>query len=143
MFAPGYTNDTRRLGRDYVRKTYGGSDAAARASIETACLEGLAQYLPVPRIVAKHAVDVTVMRHLNGRHGQDLIAEGHGHAVMVAAGALLRRLQALPPDLVPLLPGEGKVLVHGDFGAQNMLFNEHCEVTGLLDWEFAHRGATV
>jgi len=36
------------------------------------------------------------------------------------------------------------MLVHGDFGPQNMLFDlERDRVTGILDWEFAHRGQAI
>ena len=83
------------------------------------------------------------MERLPGRPGQDLVDEGHGSRVMHAAGALLRELQALPPEVVPGLAGEGPVLVHGDFGPQNMLFDAEYRVTGLLDWEFAHRGQAI
>ena len=40
----------------------------------------------------------------------------------------------------------GRVLVHGDFGPNNMLFSpagSALTVTALLDWEFAHFGEPV
>ncbi len=143
MSTHGYTNDTVLLGGALVRKSYRGSDAAARQHTELACLGGLANHLPVP-VVAAVADRVTEMQRLPGRHGQGLIDDGHGYDVLHAVGVLLRRLQALPLDLVqPPLSGSGEVLVHGDYGAQNMLFDDRCQVTALLDWEFAHRGDAI
>ena len=39
---------------------------------------------------------------------------------------------------------DGSVVVHGDYGPQNLLFNpiSH-EVVAVLDWEFSHSGAAV
>ena len=33
-----------------------------------------------------------------------------------------------------------RALVHGDFSLSNVLIDEHEEVAGILDWEFAHSG---
>ncbi|MGI8701143.1 MAG: aminoglycoside phosphotransferase, partial [Nocardioidaceae bacterium] len=116
MSTHGYTNDTVFLGSALVRKSYRGSDAAARQSTELACLGGLADHLPVP-VVAAVADRMTEMQRLPGQHGQDLIDDGRGSDVMHEVGALLQWLQALPLDLVqPPLPGGGDVLVHGDYG---------------------------
>jgi aminoglycoside phosphotransferase (APT) family kinase protein len=59
---------------------------------------------------------------------------------------MLRQLQSIPVSLV--LPeadhAAGAVLVHGDYGPNNMLFDP-CTVvvTGLLDWEWAHAGGPI
>ncbi|MEU8353256.1 phosphotransferase [Streptomyces sp. NPDC048845] len=46
----------------------------------------------------------------------------------------------LPDDT----PGAEKVLVHGDFGPQNVLLDPRTfEVTAVVDWEFAHLGDPV
>ena len=141
-FPHGYTNHTAPVGAVQVRKSYSGSDSAVRTSIEAACLAGLRGRLPVPRIIARDG-DTTLLERLPGRHGQDLIDEGYGYQVMHAAGACLRELQAVPPDVIVGLSGDGDVIVHGDFGPQNMLFDRHHRVTALLDWEFAHRGDVI
>ncbi|MGI8434055.1 MAG: aminoglycoside phosphotransferase family protein [Nocardioidaceae bacterium] len=144
MFSHGYTNETTAVGTDLVTKTYGGTDAAERRSSESACLVSLADHLPVPHIVAEGRDITTLMQRLPGRHGQELIDNGDGYAVMHAAGVLLQRLQALPHRVIqPPLSGDGEVLVHGDYGPQNMLLDQHHRVTGLLDWEFAHRGSAT
>lgn len=141
-FSHGYTNDTAPLGAVQVRKSYSGRDSLARSSTEAACLASLRGRLPVPRIIARDG-DTTLLERLPGRHGQDLIDEGYGYHVMRAAGACLRELQAVSPDVIGGLSGDGDVVVHGDFGPQNMLFDRQHRVTALLDWEFAHRGDMI
>ncbi len=142
LFSHGYTNETSAHEAGLVRKRYSGTDARVRSAIEVACLVGLAGRLPVPRVVSSDG-GVTVMRRMPGRHGQDLITHGRGYEVMHAAGELLRELQSLSPGLVPTLPGVGDFLIHGDFGAQNMLFDSELRVVAVLDWEFAHRGEAI
>jgi thiamine kinase-like enzyme len=47
------------------------------------------------------------------------------------------------PDSVPreVRPQAGQVLVHGDYGPNNLLFNPvTLEVQAILDWEWAHAG---
>jgi aminoglycoside phosphotransferase (APT) family kinase protein len=79
-----------------------------------------------------------------GRHGQELVDEGHARVVLRLVGETLRRLQSIDPTTVPALDGDGPVVVHGDFGPQNMLFElEADRVMVILDWESAHRGAPV
>jgi aminoglycoside phosphotransferase (APT) family kinase protein len=85
------------------------------------------------------------MPEVSGRHGQRLIDEGNARPVMGLVGSTLRKLQALPADTVNGIPGDGTVLVHGDFGPQNMLFDltGSGRVTAVLDWEFAHLGQPI
>jgi len=140
----GYTNFTRLVdGR--VEKTYDGPRRWASSTRESACLLGLAGRLPVAHVVES---DLSVPR-LNlsmvaGRHGQDLIDEGHASAVLRLTGQALLALQRVSPETVPGLVGHGPVIVHGDFGPQNMLFDLHADrVTGVLDWESAHIGDPI
>ncbi len=136
----GYTNETELTAAGTVRKRYVGTDARERQRREVACLSALAPVLPVPAVVATHD-GVTVMEHLRGRHGQELIEEGHADHVLRLAGRLLRRLGTVAVTVVPDLGGSGRQIVHGDFGPQNMLLDlGRSRVTALLDWEFAHRG---
>jgi aminoglycoside phosphotransferase (APT) family kinase protein len=81
---------------------------------------------------------------LPGTHGQDLLVAGHAPQVLTLVGRALSTLQLVPTDTVPSLDGGGTVVVHGDFGPQNMLFDlEAGTVTGVLDWESAHVGGPV
>jgi tRNA A-37 threonylcarbamoyl transferase component Bud32 len=138
----GYTNETWADGSDRVRKVYTGSDAPERAAVERACLTALRGVLPVPAIADSDATSI-VLELVPGRHGQELIDAGHGAAVMRATGVVLRELQAVPIRALRALPGDGPVLVHGDFGPQNTLFDERQHAAAVLDWEFAHRGRRI
>jgi tRNA A-37 threonylcarbamoyl transferase component Bud32 len=138
----GYTNETSAEGSDRVRKVYTGSDAAERAATERACLTELRSVLPVPAIADSDGASI-VMEFVPGRHGQELIDAGYGRAVMRSTGTVLRELQSVQANLLRSLTGSGPVLVHGDFGPQNMLFDERQQVTAVLDWEFAHRGNAI
>ncbi len=139
----GYTNLTRRLPYGRVEKRYLGRDRFARADREYACLAGLAHLLPVPDAVEQDpAVPLLVIRDLPGAHGQELIDAGRAPEVLRLLGAVLRAVQQVPPSAVIGLTGTGPVIVHGDFGPQNVLI-EGNEITALLDWEFAHIGQPV
>ena len=53
--------------------------------------------------------------YVHGHHGQDLIDAGLADGVLSCCGQMLRRLQAIPSRVA------GVVMVHGDFGPNNML----------------------
>jgi aminoglycoside phosphotransferase len=141
----GYTNSTRRLASDAVEKCYDGVDREAGARRELACLTYLADVLPVPPVLeVRTAMHCVVLGALPGRHGQELIDEGRAEAVLHLVGRTLRDLRAIPTTAVPELDGDGPVLVHGDFGPQNMLFDaDVLSVTAILDWEWAHLGDPI
>lgn len=131
----GYTNDTRG-GAGRVEKDYLGPDAAGRCAREREALAALHGLLPVPAVHGAAPLRLSLER-LPGEHGQDLIEQGHAAAVLRSAGEVLGRLHAIPAE-------PGAVLVHGDFGPNNMLFDPgDFTVTALLDWEFAHVGRPV
>jgi len=140
----GYTNRTRVVG-SFVEKVYDGPDRYAHAQAERVCLSALAECLPVPMIVGGDSEGPSLLLDvLPGSHGQDLLATGHAEEVLRLVGATLRSVQAVCVDDVLGLAGDGSMLVHGDFGPQNMLFDlERDRVTGILDWEFAHRGQAI
>jgi Phosphotransferase enzyme family len=159
----GYTNDTRSDGT-FVVKTYVGAGAAGRHDREQTMLERLRDVLPVASVIPdtpEAALDVTPdltpdigptsARHLRisylaGAHGQELIDAGLAGPVLRSCGAMLRRLQSIPlslahPDLGHVA---GAVLVHGDYGPNNMLFDPGTfAVIGLLDWEWSHAGSPI
>ena len=139
----GYTNDTRRLRAGVVEKKYAGSDAADRSAREYLCLSRLSDRLPVPRVIDRDAsVPALTLAEVQGTHGQDAIDAGNAAETLRLIGSLLRRLQGLDPASVPGLTGVGDVIVHGDFGPQNVLIDDS-RVSALLDWEFAHIGSAV
>jgi aminoglycoside phosphotransferase len=126
-----------------VEKTYDGSDAADRLQREHLCLTHLADRLPVPRVLELDLPRRSLtLREVPGTHGQDEIDAGGGAEVLRLLGAALVRIQALDVTAVPGLPGRGEVIVHGDFGPQNVLV-EGNRIRAVLDWEFAHLGDRV
>jgi len=140
----GYTNRTRRVGLT-IEKCFEGPDASMRARREFQCLSALKGRLPVPTILEfDESVPKLVTGNIAGRHGQELIDEGQAQAVLRLIGEQLNSLQRIDPATIPELHGEGDVIVHGDFGPQNMLFApDLMSVAALLDWESAHIGSRV
>ena len=138
----GYTHRTTRSG-DVVTKAYRGPAAQAFCAREAAALTALAGLLPVPRVIARGPV--TLLTALApGSHGQDLIDGGLAEAVLAACGRVLRQIHrlAVPEALSAGQPGA--VLVHGDFGPNNVLLDAGAQrVTAVLDWEWAHAGDPV
>jgi hypothetical protein len=136
-----YTNAVTAAG-DLVTKTYRGPDAARRQQREELALRALADRLPVATIVASRP-GALVLARVPGRHGQDRIDRGEGAATMFGLGRLLREVQAVSPGFLGGLMGTG-VLVHQDFGPNNVLFAEHDDTVVLLaDWEWSTVGDPV
>jgi aminoglycoside phosphotransferase (APT) family kinase protein len=129
----GYTNDTRGDGTVVVKR-YSGPDWQARLATEQATLSALDGRLLAPRLTLA-GPDFLEMEHLPGVHGQDLIDAGHAAEVLRSCGQTLRTIQAYaaPP-----------VLVHGDFGPNNTLFDpDTFATTAVLDWEWSHPGEPI
>ncbi|HYN94036.1 MAG TPA: aminoglycoside phosphotransferase family protein [Pilimelia sp.] len=140
----GYTNDTRGDGAVVVKR-YDGPDAADRQAREQLMLDRLSGSLPVPALLSGGAGELTT-RWVAGVHGQELIEAGHAAAVLRACGTTLRRVHAT--ELADVFgddprPG-GTVLVHGDYGPNNILLAPPAfTVTAVLDWEWAHPGRPI
>jgi Phosphotransferase enzyme family len=88
------------------------------------------------------------MRFMSGVHGQELLESGHGVGVLRACGTMLRLIHQLDArEITAALPSRargGQVLAHGDYGPQNVLLDPATlEITGILDWEWAHAGDPV
>lgn len=160
----GYTNRTLRDGTAVVKR-YQGPDARVRAERERAMLLALRGRVPVPPVLGFDDECLT-MGFIGGTHGQELIQAGQGRGVLHACGTMLRQIHhadragALPaqagalPGRARALPGragalpcridEGEVLVHGDYGPQNVLLDPATwQITAVLDWEWAHPGQPV
>jgi hypothetical protein len=125
-----------------VTKTYRGADGVERQQREVLAIRSLRGILPVATIVDSQP-GVVVLDRVAGRHGQDLIGAGQGHAVMSCLGRLLRAVQATPPTFYDEFEGTG-VLVHGDFGPNNVLLADDAdEIVLLADWEWSTIGVPV
>jgi aminoglycoside phosphotransferase len=144
VMAHGYTHRTTRTG-DVVTKAYQGPDAEVCCAREAAALMALAGLLPVPRVIAAGRAQLRTAL-APGLHGQDLIEAGLARPVLAACGRMLRQIHELP--IPPVMSGGssrlGGVLVHGDFGPNNVLLDARArDVTAVLDWEWMHVGAPV
>lgn len=139
----GYTNETRRSGAE-VKKRFMGVDAETRCKVERLCLQAFKDGLPVPNLLGDVSASELTMEFVQGSHGQELIEAGEAPLVLHLTGELLAKLQRIPVDAITGIQGDGVVLVHGDFGPQNLLVDSTTRlVTALLDWEFAHIGDPV
>ena len=140
----GYTNRTR-LTNGRVEKIYEGPRQWANTRRELACLTQLGDQLPLAEVVEHDlAIPQLTLSFVPGRHGQDLLGDGYAEQVLRLVGHTLVALQRFAPDTVRDLEGDGSVIVHGDFGPQNTLFDLDADrVTGVLDWESAHIGSPI
>ncbi|WP_425825356.1 phosphotransferase family protein [Streptomyces fractus] len=139
----GYTNRTVADGT-VVEKAYEGPDAAQRLRRERTLLPHLQGQLPVPPVLGATATTLT-LGFLPGAPGQDLLNAGHPAEVLSSCGTLLRRIHELTPPAPALgTRAPHDVLVHGDFGPNNLLLDpDTFDVTAVVDWEFAHFGPPV
>jgi tRNA A-37 threonylcarbamoyl transferase component Bud32 len=141
----GYTHDTRSDGAVVVKR-YQGPYADSRRSTEWLVLSRLADgVVPVPHLIDAPPGALR-LRHVAGVHGQDLIAAGHIAPVLRSCGRTLRELQDIEPATVldGVSGGTQAVLVHGDYGPNNMLFSPVTyATTAVVDWEWAHVGDPV
>ena len=140
----GYTNASIREGA-VVTKRDREPGAGERLGREAAALKALAGHISVRALLAADPEQkVLQTAFVAGRHGQEMIDAGHAPDMPLLCGRLLRRLQSLPPELLDAVPGTGPVLVHGDFGPQNLLIApDRWEVAALLDWEWVDRAQPV
>jgi aminoglycoside phosphotransferase len=141
-----YTNRTVGDGTTVV-KCYQDPGALTRLRNERAVLDALQGHVPVPPVLGSRGACLT-MRFMSGTHGQELLDSGHGIGVLRACGTMLQHIHQL--DTRAITAGTlsrargGQVLVHGDYGPQNVLLDPaSLEITGILDWEWAHAGKPV
>ena len=108
----------------------------------TFLLTHLVGRLPVPNVLAVDAERLAVsLQHLEVSHGQDVI-DRSAAVVLCATGEMARHAHDIVDvDVGPARPGPTGVLVHGDFGPQNLLVGgDDTAIVGVLDWEFVHVG---
>jgi aminoglycoside phosphotransferase (APT) family kinase protein len=139
----GYTNATISDGRTVVKR-FLGPDAATRQRNEVVALTALVGLLPVPSLL-RQTEDAVTLTLVEGQPGQERL-ETAPEPVLYAVGRLAGRLATIDISRLPGLAvtPSGTVLVHGDFGPQNMVFDDLTdEPTALLDWEHVHVGKPV
>jgi aminoglycoside phosphotransferase (APT) family kinase protein len=128
-----------------VIKRYVGANAADRRRLEHDLLRSLADQFEVPSVLPGGDERTLLLELADGENGQQLIREGHAEIVLKLCGTALRRLQVLDArSKAGILRGSGPVIVHGDFGPQNVLISRtDAKVTAVLDWEFSHLGDPI
>lgn len=140
----GYTNETERNG-SVVRKVFLGPDAERRRRREVAALQSLRGRLPVPRLLSEDD-DGIVTEFVAGVPGQEALDAGEADMVLGLCGQLLRQVQSVERSAVTELglPRRAEdVLVHGDFGPQNIVIDPAGHVVALVDWEWTHVGNPI
>lgn len=127
-------------------------DTVERADVERALLARLPSEVPVPTLLPSSAARQVRTAFVPGILGQDWVAAGRPatdptrvarHVRFLSqCGRILRLLHRVDVDV--RLPGEGPVVVHGDFGPYNIIVGPtEGEIRALIDWELAHRGSAV
>lgn len=136
----GYTNNSVTDGRSVV-KSYLGADRAARQAREERALRALFGVLPVPELPSSVSGELTTA-FVAGVPAQDAIVAGDARRVLHACGRLLVDLQSVDARLVlGNAGGAGSVLVHNDFGPNNVVMGvDLTEVRLLCDWEWVTVG---
>jgi tRNA A-37 threonylcarbamoyl transferase component Bud32 len=136
----GYTNLTTLEGGRVIKR-YAGPDAALRRDAEVRALTALAGRFPVPAAIGQDDSQLT-LSFVPGVPGQEIL-EQRPHDVLFAVGRAGRALHGLDVSATYEIVG-GAVLVHGDFGPQNMVFDaKTLQPAAVVDWEFAHPGDAV
>lgn len=135
----GYTNLTTLEGGRVIKR-YAGPDAVLRREAEVTALSTLAGRFPVPTVIG-HDSQLT-LSFVPGVPGQEIL-EQRPHDVLFAVGRAGRALHGLDVSATYEIVG-GAVLMHGDFGPQNMVFDaKTLQPAAVVDWEFAHPGNPV
>jgi aminoglycoside phosphotransferase (APT) family kinase protein len=111
---------------------------------EYAILTRLAD-LEVPRLAPGSRPGELRMQFLNGISGHALVEAGRASTLLAELGRFLRRLHAIDAQtMADVLPGDGAVIVHGDFAHYNCLMDpDGTRILAVLDWEEASLGDRV
>lgn len=101
--------------------------------------------LPIARITTGSRPGNLNLKYIDGITGDMAVEAGIVTTLLKEMGRFLRKLHNIPIEVVAdILPGEGPVIVHGDFAHYNcILNNEGTELLAILDWEAAHLGNPV
>ncbi|HZE41690.1 MAG TPA: phosphotransferase [Stackebrandtia sp.] len=138
----GYCNDTVRVD-DTVVKRFTGPGAELRRDTEGRALKAAAGTVPVPRVLRTGGAEL-VCQFVDGTHGQRLLNPERAAGILAECGRVLAALHTVSVAPLGGADGSPKVLVHGDYGPQNLLLDEETlRVTAVLDWEWSHIGRPI
>ena len=146
QFIPIVSGNRLSIDGDAVVKEYRGeADAYYR---EHAILERLSRTdpaLPLPRCLPGCTPGVLRTGYIQGISGVDAVSMGNAREMLWALGDFLRQLHLLDTCLVSdVVPGTGRVIVHGDFAHHNCLMSEDGKrLMAVLDWETVHLGSEL
>lgn len=141
----GWTNATSADDDGVVWKRFLGPAPQHRYRVERGMLLSLAGRFPVADVVGERDPWMLGTARVAGRSGLEASALGVSPSVVYRnLGAALRLLHAIDPsDLEVGLDGDGPAVVHGDYGAHNVVIGEGGVVAAVVDWERARRGEPV
>lgn len=141
---------------DAVVKRSNRAGTSDRAAVEREALGLLADVIPVPRTLAGGDDSCVYMAFVPGMVVDDWFAAGLNAGGKVEAqrrqscflrkaGEVLRALHAFDASRArDVLPGTGRVVVHGDFTPSNVIVDPSSgEIRAVIDWEFARLGSAV
>src|SRR5690606_23375514 len=107
-----------------------------RLEIETRALRAAGVVAPVPRVKEILGDDTLVYEHVPGRPASTLMSARQAARTLTACGRALAMIHSAPVSALGATPGDGGVLVHGDFGPHTVLFDGDTSiVTGVMDWQ--------
>jgi hypothetical protein len=101
-------------------------------------LTALAGLIPVAPVLKTEKMALT-MGFMPGVPGQDLIGAGLAWPVLAACGRTLRQVHTADPELIDFAPRPAQVLVHGDYGPNNTLFDPTAEAVTAVGSRMANR----
>jgi aminoglycoside phosphotransferase (APT) family kinase protein len=110
---------------------------------ERALLGRLADHLPVPRPLPTSRPGSLHLPYVDGVNGQLLADADQPGRLLEELGTFLRNLHEIDSRTVAdILPGDGPVIVHGDYAHYNALMSpDQSRLAAVLDWEVAHLGS--
>jgi aminoglycoside phosphotransferase len=128
---------------DHVVKRFVGPRAEERCSSERRAVASLRGHLPVPEILLYDDVSMAT-RFVPGVNGRVALSEGDAAEVLELSGTTLRMLQTVPARTVFGDAPDSLVVVHGDFGPNNLVIDPGTgHVAAVVDWEWCHLGESV
>lgn len=139
---PAHSGNSVSWNGSAVVKRYGAN--VAGFYLEYSLLPRLAP-LPVPTVLDGTRPGELHLAYVDAVPGGAAIEGGNSRKLLRELGRFLRQLHDFNVQSVAeILPGEGEVIVHGDFAHYNCLFDpEEERLAAVLDWETAHLGNRV
>lgn len=126
-------------------KRFSGPGMMARWKTEVTVLQALQGLLPVPALLPHIQEAEILMKPFTGRPAVEMINEQNSTQLFSAIGSILSVIQSLPAQILhDSIPGNGNVIVHGDFSLQTLLFSgDPLKLELITGWEWANLGEQI